>query len=312
MKDEVLQKALETDTAVIPRYDVVLPDGTKVAENVRLVLKNTIVTAGTPLNKQSLLKDTTAALYGMNAANALPDDVLAAVRRTASYCPKLKITGLYNTTVYVQNIYTGAQSSHVISYTNDVTVDILTYGTYKIWGVTNGVPTLPKYVDIDTTKTYTINIGTFMTYCKVKVVDEIGATITARHAEGYTVTGVVGSDKTVTLALFKTGNWYLSGRYDSCDSNTSTLSVTEAMVDTTTERTLYWTKVYVNIDAGSAITLTKDGITRSGVSDVTYMCTIWLPSAGNWTARATLGDKVATGTAYTVAYEAYNLSLRYA
>lgn len=50
--DEVLDKALETDEVAIPRFDVVLPNGTKVAENAELVLKNAVVTAGMPVNKQ--------------------------------------------------------------------------------------------------------------------------------------------------------------------------------------------------------------------------------------------------------------------
>lgn len=312
MKDEVLEKVIAEDSTVIPRYDIVKPDGTKVAENVQIVLKNNILVAGTPLNKQSLLKDNTATAYGMNVTNALPDDVFLAIRRTASYCPKLKIVGLYSTVVYVQNTYTGAQSSYTISYTNEITVDILAYGTYKVWSVSNGVPSTAQYIDIDTTKTYTLNVSNFVTYVRITVEDEIGATIQARSSDGYVVTGVVGSDKKCTIPLFKTGNWYISGRFAECDSNTSTVSVTEAMKDTTTDKTLYWTKVDVNVEAGSAITLTKDGITRSGVSDISYMCTIWLPSAGNWSASATLGTKTATGTAYAVAYETYPLSLRYA
>ena len=69
MKDEVLQKALSSDSVVIPRYDVLLPDGTKVAENVQLILKNEILTAGTPLNMHTLLKDSTSEMYGMNPAS---------------------------------------------------------------------------------------------------------------------------------------------------------------------------------------------------------------------------------------------------
>lgn len=52
--DEVLDKALPSDTAVVPRYDVVLPNGTKVAENAELVLKNPVLTPGMPINKQAM------------------------------------------------------------------------------------------------------------------------------------------------------------------------------------------------------------------------------------------------------------------
>ncbi len=74
MQDEILAKALDTDTEVIPRYDVVLPDGTKVAENAELVLKNPVTQEGTPYNKESVLQDETAALYGLEDATV--DQVL--------------------------------------------------------------------------------------------------------------------------------------------------------------------------------------------------------------------------------------------
>lgn len=53
-QDEVLAKAVTTDATVIPRYDIKRPDGTKVAENVALELKNTVVNEGTAVNKQLL------------------------------------------------------------------------------------------------------------------------------------------------------------------------------------------------------------------------------------------------------------------
>lgn len=53
-KDEVLEKALATDTSVIPRFDVVLPNGAKVAENAQIILKNPVVQEGMPINKISM------------------------------------------------------------------------------------------------------------------------------------------------------------------------------------------------------------------------------------------------------------------
>ena len=52
--DEVLGKALSSDANVIPRYDVVLPNGNKVAENAEIVLKNPVVTEGMPINRQAM------------------------------------------------------------------------------------------------------------------------------------------------------------------------------------------------------------------------------------------------------------------
>ena len=75
MKDEILGKALASDTEIVPRYDVVLPDGTKVAENAEIVLKNPVTQEGTPYNKESVLQDETASLYGLDGS-ATVDGVL--------------------------------------------------------------------------------------------------------------------------------------------------------------------------------------------------------------------------------------------
>lgn len=50
-KDEVLEKAIPTDSSVIPRYDVVLPNGEKIAENAEIILKNPVLQHGMPINK---------------------------------------------------------------------------------------------------------------------------------------------------------------------------------------------------------------------------------------------------------------------
>ena len=51
--DEVLGK-VGSDTEVIPRYDLVAQDGTVVATNVKLVLKNQVITAGMPVDKAAM------------------------------------------------------------------------------------------------------------------------------------------------------------------------------------------------------------------------------------------------------------------
>lgn len=66
--DEVLDKALDSDATVIPRYDIVLPSGTKVAENAELVLKNPVLTEGMPINKQVM--DECLAASGTTAGTA--------------------------------------------------------------------------------------------------------------------------------------------------------------------------------------------------------------------------------------------------
>lgn len=52
--DEVLGKAIDTDGVAVPRYDLVAPDGTVVATNVMLSLKNPIVQQGMTVDKVAM------------------------------------------------------------------------------------------------------------------------------------------------------------------------------------------------------------------------------------------------------------------
>lgn len=78
MQDEILAKVLDSDTEIIPRYDIVLPDGTNLATNAQLVLKNQVTQEGTPYNKASVLTDETAALvFPTPPSNPTPDEAFA-------------------------------------------------------------------------------------------------------------------------------------------------------------------------------------------------------------------------------------------
>ena len=65
--DEVLGK-VGRDTEAIPRYDLVDQNGNTVATNVKLVLKNKIITAGMPVNKAAM--DECLAASGTTAGSA--------------------------------------------------------------------------------------------------------------------------------------------------------------------------------------------------------------------------------------------------
>lgn len=67
-KDEILDKALQTDVTVTPRYDVILPNGTKVATDAQLVLKNPVLQQGMPFNKA--LMDEVLAASGATGGSA--------------------------------------------------------------------------------------------------------------------------------------------------------------------------------------------------------------------------------------------------
>ena len=65
--DEVLGR-VGRDTEAIPRYDLVDQNGNTIATNVKLVLKNKIITAGMPVNKAAM--DECLAASGTTAGSA--------------------------------------------------------------------------------------------------------------------------------------------------------------------------------------------------------------------------------------------------
>ncbi len=304
MKDEVLQKALAADTSIIPRYDIITPDGAIVAGDVQLVLKNVVLTEGTPLNKQTLLKDTTAIAYGLSAEGALPDDVLLAIRNSTGYCPKLKILSAPGSTVYIQRV---AESENTIYYavptSGVLSVDIDAYGIYKIWGNIGGTYIGYKHVEIYENKQYSVELFTQATYVKFTVDEEIGATILATHTDGSVSSGIVGTDKTGTVVLYKEGTWNIVLSYNGGTSKTITTSATSANNGKTTEYTsswLYWTKVQVNVTTGATVTLSKSGVKKTGMS-INGSCTFWMPGTASesWSIAASLNGKNASGMVTT-------------
>lgn len=296
LKDEVLQKALDADTSVIPRYDIVRPDGTKVAENAQLVLKNSILTAGTPLNKQSLLKDTTASAYGLSGDSALPDDVLLAIRNTASYCPRLRITSVPGATIYVQRVpESTSPTAYTVPGTGVLSIDILFYGIYKVWGIISGTPTTPQYLDIVTTERYSVSVFSYVTWAKFTVTEEVGATIQATHTDGSVASGVVGADKTCTIALYKQGTWTCVCTYDDVASQAITISTTSSTNGTTIEKSPAWTKVVVQTTSGASVRVYKSGGASKTAMSIGGSCTFWLPDTDTWSISASYNGKFGSG-----------------
>lgn len=310
MKDEVLQKALAADASVIPRYDIILPDGTKVVENVQLVLKNIVLTTGTPLNKQALLKDTTASAYGLSAESALPDDVLTAIRNSESYCPKLKIYSVPGATIEVQvaNASTVA-TTYTVPTSGVLSVDILTYGTYRVCGTISGTRTADKYIDICETKQYAMEVFSYVTYVKFTVTQEVGAAIVAIHTDGSVANGVVGADKTCTIALYKTGTWSFSAEYAGTYAQTTSITCGQDSSGLTTEKSANWTKIVVNTTSGATVTISKSGVTKSAIS-VNGSCTFWVPaSTDTWSIAASLNNKHGSGFTTPTSYGTKTVSI---
>ena len=310
MKDEVLQKALDTDSSVIPRYDIVLPDGTKVAENVQLILKNTVLTPGTLLNSRALLKDATAVLYGMSAADAVPDEVLSAIRNSASYCPKLKIFSAPGATISVQRVPDDTSATtYTIPTSGVLTVDILRYGTYKVWGDISGTRTVDMYIDINETKQYTINVFSYVTYAKFTVTQEVGATVLATHTDGSVSSGIVGADKTCTIALYKQGTWNCVATYDGVAAQTISISTTSTTNGTTVEKSPAWTKIVVQTTSGATVRVYKSNGPSKTAICVNGSCTFWIPDTDTWSIQASYNGKNGSGFTTPTLYGVKTVSI---
>lgn len=304
MKDEVLQKALEADTDIIPRYDILQPDGTKVAENVQLVLKNVVLTEGTPLNRQTLLKDTTAGAYGLSAESALPDDVLLAIRNTAGYCPKLKVYSVPGATIYIQDVQEpGILTSYVVPTSGVLSVDILRYGAYRICGNIAGTHIGYTHIEISEIKQYSVELFNYAVHAKFTVDSEVGATILATHADGSVSSGVVGKDKTGTVVLYKEGSWNIVLSYNGGTSKTNAYTATSETNGKTAEYTsswLSWTKVQVNVTSGATVTLSKSGVKKTAIS-INGSAIFWMSGAvsESWGITASLNGKNGSGMVTT-------------
>lgn len=74
-QDEMLGKALTTDTEIIPRYTVYDVTGSPLITNARIELVNPITREGTLINQSTLCKDNTAVAF-TGRTNMLPDRVL--------------------------------------------------------------------------------------------------------------------------------------------------------------------------------------------------------------------------------------------
>lgn len=74
--NEILEKALPTDTGAIPRFDIKAPDGSVLASDVTLELKNKVLQSGMPVDKQAIDECLAAsgAVYGDKKALVLDQE----------------------------------------------------------------------------------------------------------------------------------------------------------------------------------------------------------------------------------------------
>ena len=151
MKDEVLNKVYAADDAAIPRYRIVNKDGSIVDEGVEIQLMNSVEQEGTMFNKFNILKDSTAALYGLTP-DAVPDDVFQVI--------KDEVKAINGIIVVVEStlgsVITATLGDTTITATAEGSVYTLKLPRYGVWSI--------KMVNGDTEKTVSLNVDASKVY----------------------------------------------------------------------------------------------------------------------------------------------------
>lgn len=88
MKNEILEKVLETDEYAIPRYNIEDVNGKTLFTNIAITLQNAIKQAGTMYAEETVLTEEVANEFGFTK-DAVPNDIFRALIATLSYTWKL-------------------------------------------------------------------------------------------------------------------------------------------------------------------------------------------------------------------------------
>ena len=135
MQNEILKPVLDTDEAAVPRYDIVGPNGSVIQQNVELRLKNEVMQEGTPLDKNSLLRDETAAALKLSQSDPTVNDALYDLSQKTQ-------PAVLNVTTNAGVVVTATKGSKVLSATADSSGLAVLYpyefGTWTLGATING------------------------------------------------------------------------------------------------------------------------------------------------------------------------------
>lgn len=135
MQNEILKPVLDTDEVAVPRYDIVGPNGSVIQQNVELRLKNEIVQEGTPLDKNSLLRDETAAALELSQSDPTVNDALYDLSQKTQ-------PAVLNVTTNAGVVVTATKGSKVLSATADssglAVLHLYEFGTWTLKATVNG------------------------------------------------------------------------------------------------------------------------------------------------------------------------------
>lgn len=216
MKDEILQKVLESDAAAYPRYDVVDAAGATLHANVRLVLKNTKLQTGTPYNVASVLPAALATKLGLDAT-ATPGDALDVVASVLSVDGIVKVSDSTAAAAIAGTDYasTDADNKVVAEQANSTIVSIAANTTLALTHA-------GKFLSVSNESALTITVPTnasvaFPVGTEIEILRYGSGAVTIADADGATIRSDGGklaiSEQYAAAALKKiaTNEWVLLG-----------------------------------------------------------------------------------------------------
>lgn len=188
------------------------------------------------------------------------------------------------------------------------TTNLPMLGTWQIKAEKDG-QTATQTVDVEQVgQLYTVEMAYFSATLTVTAV--AGATVSATCGDTV-VTGQAGGGGQAVLEIKLPGNYVvqatMANSYGNATSNSQAVNVVDNGGSYTA--TVKFIRLTVKVDAGSAITITKDDVSISLTG--TGSDQVYLPSTGTWTVSASLDDQSTSESVECNGYQDYSIELSY-
>lgn len=188
------------------------------------------------------------------------------------------------------------------------TTNLPMLGTWQIKAEKDG-QTATQTVDVEQVgQLYTVEMAYFSATLTVTAV--AGSTVSATCGDTV-VTGQAGGGGQAVLEIKLPGNYVvqatMANSYGNATSNSQAVNVVDNGGSYTA--TVKFIRLTVKVDAGSAITITKDDVSISLTG--TGSDQVYLPSTGTWTVSASKDDLDASAEVACNSYQDYSVELAY-
>ena len=189
--------------------------------------------------------------------------------------------------------------------TDSVTIDLPSYGTWKVKAEKDGQTSNEESVVVDQVKQYSVSLSYFK--ATIKVTCEEGAEVTA-EMDGHQFKGTCTGGNTCDIVVNYSGAYTVSATKNGVKSEEKSVQVSAETDYSVTTKFLTLT---VTIDTGSNLTVSKDSHSYPKNPTESETTKFYLPETGTWKAKATKADQTAEGSVECSEYRDYTLELSY-